>query len=107
MQIYFTLKNDVYRKKRGGYSRFLNVFCDNCGARVVLYQKDGPGELKRMYLDRITAPKISSSKKRDFICSSCQKILGTFFVYEKEKRKAIRLYQGAVYKKISKGIYRP
>jgi len=105
MQIqYFTLKKDQYRKNRGGHANFLNVFCDSCGVHLALYQKDGPGELKRMYMDRIIAPKITS-KKRDFNCHSCGKILGTFYTYEKEKRPAIRLYQGSVIKKVGKGVY--
>lgn len=49
----FTFKNDQYRNARGGYSRFLNLSCESCGSHVALYQKDGPGELRRMYVDRI------------------------------------------------------
>ena len=104
-KIQFTLKNDKYRKNRGGYARFLNIFCDRCGAHLALYQKDGPGELKRMYIDRILAPKISPDKRSDFICQSCRKIIGTFYTYKKEKRPAIRLYQGSVVKKIGAGEY--
>ncbi len=104
MQTKFVLKNDKYRKARGGYSRFLNIFCDSCGEHLALYQKDGPGELKRMYLDRIFAPKISPSKAHEFICPSCKKIVGTFYTYKKEKRLAIRLFQGSISKKIGTGI---
>lgn len=100
---YFKLKNDQYRKNRGGYSRFLNIFCDSCNAHLVLYQKDGPGELKRMYLDRIFAPKIK--KNSNFKCSSCKKVIGTFYNYKKEDRPAIRLYQGSVIKKVGAGAY--
>lgn len=107
MQKKFILKNDKYRKVRGGYSRFLNIFCDRCGKHLALYQKDGPGELERMYLDRIIAPKISSTKNHEFICPSCKKNIGTFYTYKKEKRPAIRLYQGSVSKKIGVGIYPP
>ncbi len=57
-----------------------------------------------MYLDCILAPKISSTNN-EFACPSCKKILGTFIMYEKEKRRAIRLYQGSILKKIGKGIY--
>ncbi|MFH1030389.1 MAG: hypothetical protein V1770_03975 [bacterium] len=105
MQIKFTLKNDKYRKARGGYSRFLNIFCDSCGEHLALYQKDGPGDLKRMYLDRILAPKIPYSTQQEFTCPSCKKIIGTFYNYKKEKRPAIRLYQGSVAKKIGVGVY--
>lgn len=102
---HFKLKSDQYRKNRGGYSRFLNIFCDSCQGHVALYQKDGPGELKRMYLDRILAPKIKQGKTDDFVCSTCGKVVGTFYTYKKEKRSAIRLYQGSVFKKVGTGVY--
>ncbi|MBI2459147.1 MAG: hypothetical protein HYV53_01170 [Parcubacteria group bacterium] len=105
MQAKFILKKDTYRESRGGYSRFLNIFCDSCGAHLLLYQKDGPGELKRMYLDRVLAPKVSPHKNSEFLCLSCKKIIGTFYIYKKEKRRAIRLYQSSVFKKISNGVY--
>ena len=105
MQTKFLLKNDAYRKSRGDYSRFLNIFCDGCGSHLLLYQKDGPGELKRMYIDRILAPKVSPSKKNEFVCHSCKRIIGTFYTYKKEKRPAIRLYQGSVFKKVGTGVY--
>lgn len=100
----FSFKKDQYRTARGGHSRFLNIFCDSCSAHLFLYQKDGPGELKRMYLDRIHAPKVNK-KGKDFKCPKCTKIIGTFYIYEKEKRQAIRLYQGSVMKKVTKGTY--
>lgn len=105
MQTQFTLKKDAYRENRGGHSRFFNIFCDSCLAHLLLYQKDGPGELKRMYLDRILAPKASPSGSGEFVCPSCKKIIGTFYTYEKEKRRAIRLYQGSVFKKLGTGVY--
>lgn len=105
MQTQFILKKDTYRKNRGGYSRFLNVFCGSCKTHLLLYQKDGPGELKRMYLDRIIAPKVLPSRNDEFVCPACKKIIGTFYTYEKEKRSAIRLYQGSVFKKIGTGVY--
>lgn len=37
------LKNDKYKKVRGGYSRLLSISCQECGFDVCLYQKDGPG----------------------------------------------------------------
>ena len=51
------LKQDKFRKSRGGYSRFLIINCEKCEGFIALYQKDGPGPLKRMYLDRIFSPK--------------------------------------------------
>jgi len=69
----------------------------------LLYQKDGPGILKRLYLDRIFSKEIPK-KKKELICKSCKKIIGTFFIYKKENRPAIRLYQDSIFKKVTKGV---
>jgi len=98
----FSLKNDKYRKARGGYARFLNLSCSGCKHHFSLYQKDGPGPLKRLYLDRILAPEVFKTKK-DFTCASCKRMIGTKYIYKKETRSAIRLYQDALTKKVSKG----
>lgn len=95
------LKNDKYRKARGGHSRFLEVSCESCGTFLFLYQKDGPGPLKRAYIDRIIKPE-GMGKVKQLTCKSCKKMIGTYYIYEKEKRPAYRLYQDAVTKKISK-----
>lgn len=102
-------KTDKYRKDRGGYSRFLNVLCEHCGARILIYQKDGPGPLKRLYLDRIFAPenlanfqKLSINKTPNLTCSKCKSVLAVPYIYKKEQRKAYRLFVGAVTKKITK-----
>lgn len=102
-------KSDKYRKSRGGYSRFLNVLCEHCGAKILVYQKDGPGPLKRLYLDRIFAPenfanfqKLPISKIPSLACSKCKSVLAVPYIYKKEQRKAYRLFVGAVIKKIIK-----
>lgn len=51
MKIIF--KNDKYKKTRGGYSRLLNISCQKCGSQICYYQKDGPGNLRRMYIDQL------------------------------------------------------
>ncbi len=106
------LKNDKYKKHRGGYSRLLEVSCEGCGAFLAFYQKDGPGILKRMYLDRIYKSKDYSDLMNEsfnrlpqFICHKCGRLLGVPIVYEKEKRFAFRLFQGSVVKKIVKSDY--
>lgn len=102
-------KNDKYRKARGGYSRFLNLTCAKCGSFVALYQKDGPGPLKRMYLDRIFSPDnlvgldgMLFKKITPFACLKCKLILGVPFLYEKEDRPAFRLFEGSISKKIAR-----
>lgn len=104
-----SFKKDKYRKSRGGYSRLLNIFCHHCDAKILTYQKDGPGELKRMYLDRIVAPNklvklqnLPIKKIPDLICSKCKYVIAIPYIYPKEKRNALRLFVGAVTKKVTK-----
>ena len=93
------LKNDKYRKARGGHSRLLDVSCAKCNTHLFYYQKDGPGILKRTYLDRIVGSKIGKS---NLVCPKCKELLGVSMIYKKENRQAIRLFAGAVSKKITK-----
>lgn len=106
-----TFKNDKYKKVRGGYSRLLNISCEECGKHICDYQKDGPGILRRMYLDRISnSKKYSNSQKLiekevpKFECIPCKRTLGVCVNYEKENRLAYRLFVGAVIKKIIKNV---
>ena len=103
------IQSDKYRKARGGYSRFLNVLCEHCDAKILVYQKDGPGPLKRLYLDRIFAPenlanfqKLLINKIPNLTCSKCKSVLAVPYIYKKEQRKAYRLFVGTVTKKITK-----
>ncbi len=103
------LKSDKFRKNRGNYSRLLDIFCRKCNNLALVYQKDGPGNLRRLYFDRIFSPKNMNElqnkklKKTNALkCKNCGEILGTRHTYEKEHREAYRLYQDAVTKKIRK-----
>ena len=105
----FSLKKDKYKSARGGYSRLLNIYCRKCENLLLIYQKDGPGNLKRLYMDRIFSPAklvdlqtLNLNSVTALKCNKCNEILGTPFIYAKEKRKAFRLYQDAVIKKIRK-----
>lgn len=105
----FILKRDKFKSNRGGYSRLLDVCCRKCEKCILVYQKDGPGNLRRLYLDRIFAPiELVDLKKMELKtipmlkCMNCKEILGTPYIYLKEKRKAFRLYQDSVIKKIRK-----
>lgn len=105
----FTLKRDKYKQARGGYSRLLNIYCRKCEHLILVYQKDGPGNLRRLYLDRIFNPENLSGLERINIkeisplkCPNCKEVLGIPYIYPKEKRKAFRLYQDAVIKRIQK-----
>jgi ribosomal protein S27E len=105
----FSFKKDKYKSARGGHSRLLNVCCRKCETVVVVYQKDGPGNLRRLYLDRIFAPdnlvglqNLSLADIPMLKCQKCSEILGTPYIYAKEKRKAFRLYQDSVIKRLRK-----
>ncbi len=102
-------KSDKYRKARGSYFRFLDVICEHCAQKVLVYQKDGPGELRRLYIDRIFKPENFSelekkpiNKISELTCQNCKRVLGTPYIYAKENRKAFRLFVGAVIKKVTK-----
>lgn len=111
----FELKNDTFRKARGSYSRFLNIYCYTCKNYLLLYQKDGPGPLKRLYFDRIIAPdtltdlqkKYSVKKTPKLMCFHCKTIIGTAQIYDLESRECFHLRPGYFYKKLSKGVYPP
>ncbi len=94
------IKNDKYKKSRGGYSRFLDIRCRKCNAFICFYQKDGPGHLRRMYIDRINEPAVETSGK-EFACPKGH-VLGIRMLYEKENRPTFRLFVDAVTKKIVK-----
>jgi hypothetical protein len=105
----FSFKKDKYKAARGGHSRLLNVCCRKCESVVVVYQKDGPGNLRRLYLDRIFEPvemvglqALSIKEVPALKCKKCAEVLGTPYIYIKEKRKAFRLYQDSVIKRLRK-----
>ncbi len=101
-------KKDQFRKARGGTSRLLSIICSHCGNHICYYQKDGPGILKRIYLDRIFESDYQGLENNvlkslpQFICPVCKEHLGAPIIYKKEKRLAFRLFVGAVIKKIVK-----
>lgn len=103
------LKSDKYREARVGHSRLFRIYCKPCGAEILTYQKDGPGILERMYLDRIVMPEqlaqlcvLPISKIPNLVCSNCDSWLAAPYVYKKENRKAYKLFVGAVNKKMIK-----
>ena len=65
------------------------------------YQKDGPGILKRLYLDRIDSSDNQKWKEK-LVCKKCGTVLGIYMIYQKENRPAYRLFAGAIEKKIIK-----
>lgn len=103
------LKNDRYRRERGGKAFFLELSCSRCNTRIMLYQKDGDGQLIRCYLNRIFEPPELERLQRDFTpenlrdmpaltCVGCSALLGKPFRY-RDGRLAFMLEEGAVRKK--------
>lgn len=94
------IKKDKYRKARGGTSKMLDISCESCDTHLFFYQKDGPGILKRLYLDRIVDFEKQSDK--NLVCPNCKDTLGICYLYPKEKRPAYRLFAGEITKRIVK-----
>jgi|SRR3989344_2953915 len=95
------MKNDKYRRARGGKAFMIHLIC-KCGTKVLYYQKDGDGRLKRCYLNRIFAPaeleklqygNLAISEISALRCLKCQVVLGTPIVHH-DGRTAFRLRPG-------------
>jgi ribosomal protein S27E len=93
------MKNDKYSQARSGRSRILDITCENCNIHLCYYQKDGPGPLKRMYVDRMVDIKPATPKLE---CGNCGSELGLRIIYAKENRPAYRLFQSSINKRIVK-----
>ena len=106
----YKLKKDRYKQARSGCSRLFNIHCRKCNNIVVVYQKDGIGTvLRRLYMDRILAPKNLVGLQKQILkkisvvtCETCGHILGMPYIYKKEKRKSFRLHKDSIIKTIKK-----
>ena len=99
-------KSDKYKSARGR-SQLLDISCRKCNNHIAYYQKDGPGSLRRMYMDRVLHPmKISDnqykkiSELKPLTCKECKQILGHPIIYKKENRHAYRLFVESVKKEV-------
>ncbi len=109
------LKNDEYRRKRGGTAELLDIYCSSCNYYVMLYQKDGPGRLQRCYLNRIFSPPdlaqlqnmnfSSQSDISNLVCNQCDSLIGIPMTYI-DDRLAFRLVHGSFIKKRSNVRYK-
>ena len=93
----YTYRRDGFSRARGRSSRILDITCEHSNQHITFYQKDGPGILKRMYVDRFIDLAPSG---RELKCNNCKTILGTEIIYKKENRPAYRLFVGSITKKI-------
>lgn len=106
------MKNDQYRRARGGTAQIIDVVCSRCQRRVLLYQKDGSGNLLRCYLNRILAPEkweqvqhavaIRTTKDMPNLVCACDSLLGVPMRH-KDGRLAFRLIRGKFLRRKSKG----
>lgn len=98
------LKKDRYFRERGKSAKMIRVSCFVCGNFLLLYQKDGPGWLKRLYLNRIYAPEEYACLQRNLriktprdlqpLYCSCGALIGSPMVH-KDGRLAFHLVRGA------------
>jgi len=104
----YQIRKNKFTKARGGTAKFILLSCGACGKNIILYQKDGEGQLVRLYLDKITAPQNlvdivsnynTKSEMSGLFCPICGKLLAVPMVYEKEKRLAFRIIHGQIVKK--------
>jgi hypothetical protein len=98
------MKIDKYLEARGGTAHMINVNCAKCGKKILFYQKDGPGWLKRCYLNRIFGVEKWENLQHnlllknpadlpDLICD-CGHIIGTPMIH-KDGRLAFKLIRGS------------
>lgn len=104
------LKNDRFRKVRGGKAKVLNISCAKCGTLVLKYQKDGNGSLHRTYLNRIIASEKfvgldnifqSTKEMTNLVCENCDNLIGTPMKHS-DGRLAFRLMKGNYSKSVAK-----
>ncbi len=93
-------KNDIYRRRRGGDSKLLNIHCRKCRSFICFYQKDGHGGLFRLYLDRMFESAVSIFHK-ELMCPEGH-LLAVAMIYEKENRPAFRLFEHSIIKRLVK-----
>lgn len=105
----YKLKNDRYRKIRGGKAFVVEVCCGKCSSRILIYQKDGDGPLKRCYFNRILDPSFleelqynasirQPSDAPQLVCPQCKIVVGAPIVHH-DGRLAFRLRPGFFFKR--------
>lgn len=94
------IRKDKYSRTRGGSSRIYKIYCQSCNNFLLYYQKDGPGIIKRLYLDRIYFEEkiITVNTLKKLVCPMCKTVIGVHMIYKKENRPALRLFLGAINK---------
>jgi hypothetical protein len=97
-------KDSSYRS-RGGSAQWLLLLCGVCKEPLAFYQKDGPGKLHRLYLDRLADSKnnrplksFELDKIQKLNCFVCDSVIGVPMLYEKDvvDRPAVRLVDAGI-----------
>ncbi len=91
------IKKDRFYRSRGGTTELYDIVCSNCHKNFCLYQKDGKGNLLRLYKDRILRlyelKVVVKPEQKNLVCS-CRNIIAVGMYYKKEGRLAYRLIKG-------------
>ena len=105
------IKKDKFFRDREKVAQMWNIKCTNCKSTVLLYQKDGRGQLHRCYLNRIFDPDFYAELQNNpnltkktmplLICSNCSTLIGTPTLH-REGRLAYLLILGTWSKEKSK-----
>lgn len=100
------IKDSSY-KRRGGSAKWLLITCSHCNSNLCIYQKDGPGNLYRLYADRIHStdgnrPFLNATKANALKCSSCKSVIAVPMIYKKDlyPRLAFRLLDISINKQV-------
>ncbi len=100
-------KIDSSYKRRGGTAYWYIIKCKHCGRILCLYQKDGKGNLYRLYADRIVdgdgrrpLSELNTNFHGSLACPSCGIVFAVSMIYEKD------IYQRLAFRLIPPGISR-
>lgn len=104
------VKKDKFLRKRDNVFQIIRICCAKCGKVTLIYQKDGRGSLRRLYLDRILAPEsfsclqdnAESVKQLKSLVCKCGNVIGIPMLH-REGRLAFRLINGTFTKERHKG----
>jgi hypothetical protein len=96
VKVKLKIKKDRFLRERGGAAKILDISCAKCNKLIFVYQKDGPGWLKRCYLNRIMGSELKISdldlNTKNLICS-CGQIIGSLTKH-KDGRLAFSMIRG-------------
>lgn len=85
-------KNPYYKKIKRSFK--MVVSCGKCKKDLVLYQKQGKGNLLNMHIDRIIKSEIDLSKLPSvFECPECSNILGTRMTLKQEDEEVYKMHR--------------